>query len=128
ILVPLLKPVAGASLLTRVWFARMLTFLFGSLVIPLGYAFFRSVWNETGLALAATAMLAALPGLALDMARVSNEGINIVMFTLLALVLVNGTRRPESWRWAAIVGLTLGFGLLTKASFLIAIPASLVAY
>src|ERR1019366_629060 len=76
----------------------------------------------------ASDLVALMPGVALDMARVGNDSLAIVLFSLLAWLAVRMVVR--GWDlWPAIgLGFTLGLGLLTKAYFLTAIPAFAVLW
>jgi hypothetical protein len=64
-----------------------------------------------------------MPGLALDVARVGNDCLAVVLFTLLTWLAVRMVAEGLSLKLAAGAGLALGLGLLTKAYFLTAIPA-----
>ena len=96
VLSTMLRPFGHASLLTRVWLARIFTLLVGSLIVPVSYLLFREFWQDPLIAAKATALLAALPALLLDLFRVSNEGLNCLFFTCLMLLFVKIFRQPAA--------------------------------
>jgi 4-amino-4-deoxy-L-arabinose transferase-like glycosyltransferase len=124
----ILRPAQHISLLERVWIARVVTFLMGSLALPIGFVLTRKLFGNEFLASAITAFVALMPELAIDLARVSNEGLSILLYTCLLLAVCNWVERPESIVRASVIGIWLGLGLLTKAYFLTAVPALLVIY
>jgi hypothetical protein len=105
-----------------VWFARIVTGLIASLVIPIGYFLAQRVFSSRGAALSIVALVAVLPGLAFVSSRVSNEGLAVPLFSLLVLASLSWLGEPRR-ELAAAIGLLLGLGLLTKAYFLTAVPA-----
>src|ERR1039458_746554 len=119
---PALRLLGGSSLAVQVMTLRWLSVLLASLGIPLVFAVGRLVLDER-LALGCAAVVALMPGVALDVARVGNDGLSIVLFSLLAWLAVRMVGR--GWElWLSIgLGFTLGLGLLTKAYFLTALPA-----
>src|ERR1022692_3708888 len=119
---PALRLLGGSSLAVQVMTLRWLSVLLASLAIPLVFSVGRMVLDEP-LALGSAAIVALMPGVALDVARVGNDGLSMVLFSLLAWLAVRMVTR--GWDlWPAIgLGFSLGLGLLTKAYFLTAIPA-----
>jgi hypothetical protein len=119
---PAERLLGGSSLAVQVMTLRWLSVLLASLAIPLVFSVGRMVLDEP-LALGSAAIVALMPGVALDVARVGNDGLSMVLFSLLAWLAVRMAVR--GWDlWLSIgLGLTLGLGLLTKAYFLTAIPA-----
>ncbi|MBI3698720.1 MAG: hypothetical protein HY238_28255 [Acidobacteria bacterium] len=105
------------SLAGRVLLLRWLSVAIASLVIPLGFLLAREVFRHETSALGVVALVAAMPEFLLDISRIGNESLAVVLFTLL----VYGSLRDTWWQ-----GLALGFGLLTKAYFLAAAPALLL--
>src|SRR5262245_57610976 len=59
-------------LVDRVWWIRILSFLVGSLCIPLGFATVRRFFENERIALGVTIAIAMLPELVLTLSRVSN--------------------------------------------------------
>src|ERR1039457_6175478 len=119
---PAERLLGSSSLAVQVMALRWLSVLLASLAIPLVFAVGRRVFDEP-LALGCAAIVALMPGVALDVARVGNDGLSMVLFSLLAWLAVRMMAR--GWDlWPAVgLGFTLGLGLLTKAYFLTAIPA-----
>jgi len=77
----------------------------------------------TRLALCCAAVAAVMPGLALDVARVGNDCLAVLLFTLLTWL---GNRQIVEGRVSWGLGVILGLALLTKAYFLVAIPPVLL--
>ena len=127
IITPAARLFGASSLAVQVMTLRWLSVLLASLAIPLVFAVGRLVLDEP-LALGCAAIVALMPGVALDVARVGNDGLSMVLFSLLAWLAVRMAAR--GWDlWPAIgLGFTLGLGLLTKAYFLTAIPAFAVLW
>jgi len=118
LMAPFLWLFRGSGLLAQVLAMRFASSLVASLVVPLVYLIGRELWGEGSFALGGAAVVALMPGLAFDVARVGNDCLAVVLFTLLIWMLVRAGRDIP-------IGFVLGFGLLTKAYFLTAIPASL---
>ena len=119
---PVERLLGASSLAVQVMTLRWLSVLLASLAVPLVFSVGRLVLDER-LALGCAAIVALMPGVALDVARVGNDGLSIVLFSLLAWLAVRMAAR--GWDlWPAVgLGFTLGLGLLAKAYFLTAIPA-----
>jgi 4-amino-4-deoxy-L-arabinose transferase-like glycosyltransferase len=113
----------GVGLVGQVLALRMLSALMASLAVPLIFQLGREVWLDDGFALGCAAVAAVMPGFAIDVARVGNDCLAVVLFTTLTWLLVRWVQRGLSLRLALATGLVLGLGLLTKAYFLTAIPA-----
>jgi hypothetical protein len=111
---------SGAGLLTQVLALRFFSSLIASLVVPLVFLIGIEVWGDGRAALGSAAIVAVMPGLALDVARVGNDCLAVVLFTLLTWLALRTAR--------VATGVALGFGLLTKAHFLTAIPAFLAVW
>jgi len=121
-----LKMMSGLSLTSRVIGLRILNILLASCFLPLGYAVAMRVLNDKNAALSLLLFIAALPELFIDLARVGNESLALVIYSaavLLALKIVEG---PANFRFVPWLGLTLSIGLLAKAYFLTALPALFV--
>ena len=117
LMAPALHLLAGSGPAVQVTALRWLSALISSLAVPLIFLLARRVLAGPRAALGCAAAVALMPGMALDVARVGNDCLAVVLFTLLTLLLVRTPRRE----WLA--GIVLGLGLLTKAYFLAAIPA-----
>jgi len=107
----------GAPLADQVLVLRWLSAIVASLAIPLVFAIGREAFDDDTLALAAAAVVALMPGFAIDVARVGNDGLAVVFFSVV-IWLGFHPRRRALW-----LGVALGLGLLTKAYVLTAIPA-----
>jgi 4-amino-4-deoxy-L-arabinose transferase-like glycosyltransferase len=116
----------GAGLVGQVLALRVLSALVASLVVPAVFRLGRQVWGDGRTAVGCAAIAASMPGLALDVARVGNDCLAVVLFTLLTSLAVRMAVEGLSLQLAAGTGLALGLGLLTKAYFLTAVPAIFV--
>lgn len=114
LMAPVLWALRGTSLATQVMAVRWLGVLLASLVIPLIYTAAREVFADDDIALGCALIVALMPSLAFLVARVGNDGLAMVLFTVL---MTKAGQRP------AIMGITIGLGLLAKAYFLTAVPA-----
>src|SRR6266853_6347758 len=118
-----LGAVRGATLGDRVLYIRWLSTVIASLTIPLTFLIGRSVFRQDRVALGCAAVVAVMPEFAIDVARVGNECISVVLFTMLTWLMLdfadNGFRRSRAFG----IGAALGLGLLAKAYFLAAILA-----
>jgi 4-amino-4-deoxy-L-arabinose transferase-like glycosyltransferase len=128
IMAPALQLVHGASLPAQVIFLRWLSSLIASLAIPLAFLVGRLVFRDDRLALGCAAVLAVMPEFAIDVARVGNECLAAVLFTLLIWAALRLARDGLSYSSALAAGMALGFGLLAKAYFLTAAPVVAVLY
>lgn len=111
----------GVGLLGQVLALRFFSSLIASCVVPLVFLIGLEVWGDGREALGSAAVVALMPGLALDVARVGNDCLSVVLFTLLTWLALRMAR-------PAATGFVLGLGLLTKAYFLTAIPAVLAVW
>jgi 4-amino-4-deoxy-L-arabinose transferase-like glycosyltransferase len=110
-------------LLDRVWFARILSVIIGSLSIPVGFWLCRKVFQNDAIAIGISAFIVVMPEFAFNLSRVSNECLSAAIYTTLFLAVCHWIDQPESLVRAITVGALLGLGLLTKAYFLTAVPA-----
>ena len=99
---------------TRVRILRMLSILLASLVIPTAYLAAIELFHRRSIALSVCALIASMPGLMIDIARIGNESLSIAIASWMVLLLLR-KKTPA-------LGIALGLGLLTKAYFLIFIP------
>jgi len=111
---PVLRLMSGRSLAEQVMALRWLGSLIASLAIPLIFGIGREVFRDDARALGCAAVVAVMPEFAIDLARVGNECVAVVLFTLLIWIALKQGRGG--------LGLVLGFGLLAKAYFLTAVP------
>jgi hypothetical protein len=127
---PLLRLIGGLDLGTRVLLLRWFSVALASFIIPLCFLVGRLVCREDSLGLACAAVVAAMPEFLIDIARVGNECVGVVCFSLLTWLVLASVRDGLNRTGAISIGVVLGVGLLTKAYFLAAIPpvALLLAY
>src|SRR5262249_26174151 len=85
---PALWLARGWSLRSQVMLLRWLSALLASFVAPLAYWLARMVFEEEAPALSTAAVVAVMPGFALDVARVGNDSLAVVWFALLACLLL----------------------------------------
>jgi hypothetical protein len=116
----------GAGLWGQVLALRFFGALLASLAVPLVFLVGREVWDDGRVAVGCAAIVAVMPELALDVARVGNDCLAVVLFSLVTWLAVRIAREGLGLKLAAWTGVALGLGLLTKAYFLAAIPAVLV--
>ena len=123
----LMAPVAGLlegrGLAAQVMAIRWLSVLLASLAVPLVYLIARAVFGDMRVALGCAALAALMPEWAIDVARVGNDCLSVVLFSLLLWLGLRLIEDGPRMRWAAALGVALGLGLLTKAWFLTAVPA-----
>lgn len=120
LMAPALAAMRGWSLADQVMALRWIGALLASLTIPLVYAIGRRALGSEPLGLAAAAIVGLMPGFAIDVARVGNDGLAVLLYAALIWL---GLEWIEHRRGALWIGIVLGLGLLAKAYFLTAIPA-----
>ena len=113
-------------MLSRIYLLRMLNVLLASAVVPLAYWIARRVLSSDRQAVGVTAIIVLLPELMINVARVGNESLALICYSVLLVAALQVARQPYWWRWWILLGTTLGVGLLTKAYFLTAVPAVIV--
>ena len=113
-------------MLSRIYLLRMLNVLVASAGVPLAYWIARRVLKSDRQAVGVTAIIVLLPEFMINVARVGNEGLALICYSVLLVAALQVSRQPNWWRWWILLGTTLGVGLLTKAYFLTAIPAVFV--
>jgi len=113
------------TLLESVFALRIFSILIASFLIPLVFLAARQSMPPH-IATAVAAIVALLPELLFDIARVGNECLGVMLFTLLLLLCSLSREGKQPIRRAGMIGISLGMGLLTKAYFITAVPAVLV--
>ncbi len=113
---------ASWGLPARVLLIRILSVLLASLLVPIAYVTANEVFLSRAQALAIAAVITCMPELMIDISRAGNESLAIVVFSLFTLSLLRAAQ-PGKSMWFLIAGIVLGIGLLSKAYFLVAIPA-----
>jgi hypothetical protein len=104
----------GADISTRVHRLRLFSVLIASLTIPLAWLSALELFSSRALAVSVCALIAAMPALMIDIARIGNESLAIALGSWLILLLLRKS--------TPALGVALGLGLLTKAYFLVFIP------
>ncbi|MGB8890374.1 MAG: glycosyltransferase family 39 protein [Candidatus Korobacteraceae bacterium] len=121
-----LRLAAHWSLAARVMLVRILSVLLASLLVPIAYAAAKSFLANRAQALALVAVIICMPELMIDICRAGNESLAIVLYSFLTLLLLLAVKRKSS-EWLVFAGIVLGMGWLTKAYFLLAVPAFMLA-
>lgn len=117
----------GADISTRVHRLRIFSVLLASLAIPLSWLAAIRLFHSRGMALGVCALIAAMPGLMIDIARIGNESLAVALASwIIWLLLANSSPTEQRPQGAITLGLALGLGLLTKAYFLAFIPLLLL--
>jgi len=99
---------------TRVHRLRIFSVLLASLAIPFAYLAALQLFYSRRIALSVCALIAVMPMLTIDIARIGNESLGVAVASWLILLLLR--------KKAPALGIALGLGLLTKAYFLAFIP------
>jgi len=128
LMTPVARLLDGRGLAVQVMAIRWLSVLLASLAIPLVYLMVRAVFADIQVALGCAAVAALMPEWALDVARVVNDGLSVVFFSLVLWIGLKLVEKGPRVRWAAGLGVVLGLGLLTKAWFLTAVPAVVLLF
>jgi hypothetical protein len=123
---PVLYALKGCSLLVQVMLLRWIGIVIASLAVPLTFGIALTVTQREFAALGCSAVVAVMPGFATNVARISNEPLAILLFTLLIWLGLRILNRAPDTGSAVALGAVLGLGLLTKAYFLTAVPAVLL--
>ncbi len=118
----------NATLPARILLLRVLSVLIASLVVPLGYSTARQVFGPGGTALGITILISVMPEFMIDVCRVGNECLAVVIVSALMLSALRLVRREAGWRAWALAGTLLGAGLLTKAYVLAFVPLFVVIF
>jgi hypothetical protein len=121
LMTPLYRGIRHVALPTRVFVFRSINILIGSAIIPIAFMTARKAFGDPRLAIAACAVLAAMPGIYIDSSRVGNQTLAMVEYGLLTWSCL--TAIQCSPRYFLLAGSILGLLLVTKAYGLAAIPA-----
>ncbi len=117
-----------SDLLTRVFLLRLLSLLFGSLTVFFAFAAARHVFESPAETARIPLLVSLLPMFQYTIARISNDGLAVLLFCALILSALRYFRTSTSTKQAVWIGVVLGLGLLTKAYFLAAIPALILVF
>ena len=116
----MVKPVAEWPIRERVLLIRLLSVLLTSLAIPFTFLAARRIHAPS--ATWCAALLGVAPGLVIDSARVANDGLSIGIAAIFLWLMTS-----QKLNWAA-AGVTLGAGILAKASLLVLAPVFIVIW
>ena len=83
LMAPLHHALNNVALPERVFFFRWLNVMLASLIIPIGFVTARHVFSSQRLALGVVAFIAAMPELYIDVARVGNQVLAMVLYCVL---------------------------------------------
>lgn len=112
-----------SDLLEHLALGRLLSVLFSVGTVGLTYLLAREVYpTRPGLCLAAATTVSFLPMVTYLGSVYTNQALETMLFTALFWMLARVIRRTLDWLAALWLGILLGIGLLTKVSFLVAIP------
>lgn len=119
---------ARTSLTGRVFLLRYFSLFIASFSIPLVFLIARRVAGNPLVAAGAAALVAVMPELMVDVCRVGNDCLAIVLYSWLTLLCLDFVQDVMPRRTGLWIGIVLGLGLITKAYFLTAVPALIVLY
>jgi 4-amino-4-deoxy-L-arabinose transferase-like glycosyltransferase len=120
---PLLLLLKNQTLATQVLALRCAGIILASLAVPLGFGLIRRLTRTGVAAFSIPALIIVMPELCINLARVGNEVLSIVLYTALLYALVRFPHELPRVRMMPVAGILIGLGLLTKAYFLTAVPA-----
>jgi hypothetical protein len=125
---PVYQAFSSSSLPARATALRLFSLLLGSITIFLAFSITRYVSLKPRHLFVVPLLLALLPLLYPTIGRISNDSLGVTLFTALVCSVLRYFARSCRVRDAALIGVVLGLGLLTKAYFLTAIPAIIVIF
>ena len=120
LMVPVLRILNNTDIGEQVISLRWLSLAIASLTIPLTFLIGRSVFRDQRIGLGCAAVVACMPEFAINVARVGNECVAVVLFTVLTLLALELVRTEIRYSRALYLGVVLGAGLISKAYFLTA--------
>jgi 4-amino-4-deoxy-L-arabinose transferase-like glycosyltransferase len=83
LLAPVMRLMSGSGLAAQVLALRWVSIAIASCIIPLIFSIGRLAFNDERVGLCCAAIVAVMPGMAIDVARVGNDCLAVVCFTLL---------------------------------------------
>ncbi|MBI5563604.1 MAG: glycosyltransferase [Chloroflexi bacterium] len=114
---------ADQSILTRLAWMRLLSVLMGLGTIVCAYGAARALWpDRPELALAAAALISFQPSFTFFTSVVNNAALEMLSFALLLWLLILIARQGMTLKRGGLLGVALTIGLLSKSSFLAALP------
>ncbi len=119
---------SGASLPTRLLFARLVSVLLAAATVALTYLLVRELVPGSRWAARTGALAVALqPIFLFNAAGVNPDALVVALATGIAFVLAKAWREGLDWTLALTLGALVGAGLWTKANFLALLPAVALA-
>jgi hypothetical protein len=116
LMAPAMYLMRDCSMSVQVLVLRWLSVLIASLTVPLAFGIGEEIFRDARTALGCSALVAVMPGLALDVARVGNDCVSVVLFS--AAIWWGLKKAADHKHWALYFGVIVGCGLLAKAYFL----------
>ncbi len=113
----------NSSLPGRVVLLRLLSVGLASLVVPLSFLIARRVLARPEAAIGVAAVVAVMPELMVNICRVGNESLAVLLYSTLIYAVFKVLDNPGRPGMVALLAASMGLGLLTKAYFLTALPA-----
>jgi hypothetical protein len=120
---PILRGLQRATLPTQVIALRIFGMLLASLAIPLGYAVALRALGSVRAALMTTALAIVMPELFINVCRVSNEPLAMLLGTGLLLLVVRFVTSGRRLIYVPAIAIVFALALLSKAYFLALLPA-----
>jgi hypothetical protein len=125
---PVYQAFSSSSLPARTTALRLFSLLLGSITVLLAFLIARYVSEEPRHLFVVPLLVALLPLLYPTIGRISNDSLGVTLFTALIWSALRYFSHSRGVLDAALIGVILGLGLLTKAYFLTAIPAIIVIF
>ncbi len=115
--------IRNRSLVDRVFLMRYISLIIASFSVPLVFLVTYRVVGSYKVALGAAALLTAMPELMVNVCRVGNECLGIVLCSWMVLLCLDLAEDVVPRRTGILAGIALGLGLITKAYFLTTVAA-----
>lgn len=113
---------AAQNILTRMEWMRLFSVLLGVATVICAYGAARALWNDARFALLIATLVSFHPLFTFFTSVVNNAALEFLCFGALTWTLVLIARRGMTIRRGAMLGALLAAGLLTRSSFVAAIP------
>ncbi len=121
------SPLSHDSIRWRLLASRWVSLFLGLLVVGFAFGVGREIWpRHEQRALILATLVSFQPILTFTLATISNEALEIALYSALLWMGLRVWRRGLSWRRALFLGIVTGCGLLTKISFASALPLLMV--
>ena len=118
---PIHAMAAGTTLPNRVFLFRLMNILLASLAVPIAFITARRVFLNSQLAVAVSALIASMPELYVDAARVGNQVLAMILYSLFTLLCLKIVHKGTTY--LPLAGVVLGLLMLTKAYCIAAVPS-----